>query len=136
MYPESKDLTTFWSRYGLYKYKVMPFGLTNGPATFQCFVNDTFMDYLMILFILNVHLYCGNYADIWVRIPDLRISKMFRAYEKILPRQKQLNFLFGDKLRRMQVFLAPAFGSYPIPPFSLSVPGPWNSRFWFCLIMF
>jgi hypothetical protein len=34
MYPDSEDITTFRTRYGLYKYKVMPLGLTNRPATF------------------------------------------------------------------------------------------------------
>jgi hypothetical protein len=45
MSPEAEDLTTFRTRYGTFKYKVMPFGLTNGPATFQRFVNEVFMDY-------------------------------------------------------------------------------------------
>jgi Reverse transcriptase (RNA-dependent DNA polymerase) len=30
----SEDLTTFRTRYGLYKCKVLPFGLTNGLATY------------------------------------------------------------------------------------------------------
>ena len=34
IYLDFKDLTTFKTRYGAYKYKVLPFGLTNGPATF------------------------------------------------------------------------------------------------------
>ena len=46
MSPESEELTTFRTRYGAFKYRVMPFGLTNGPATFQRFINETFMDYL------------------------------------------------------------------------------------------
>lgn len=41
-----EDLTTFRTRFGSYKYRVLPFGLTNGPATFQNFINDTFMEYL------------------------------------------------------------------------------------------
>ena len=44
--PESEELTTFRTRYGSFKYKVLPFGLTNGPATFQHFINDIFMDFL------------------------------------------------------------------------------------------
>ena len=32
--PSSEDLTTFRTRYKLYKCKVLPFGLTNGPTTF------------------------------------------------------------------------------------------------------
>lgn len=46
MHPDSEDLTTFRTRYGSYKYKVMPFGLTGGPATFQHYVNDLFLDLL------------------------------------------------------------------------------------------
>jgi hypothetical protein len=44
--PESEDLTTFRTRYGMFKYKVVPFGLSNGPAAFQRFVNEQFFDYL------------------------------------------------------------------------------------------
>jgi hypothetical protein len=34
MYPDSEDMTTFRTRYSLYKYKVMPLRLTNRPVTF------------------------------------------------------------------------------------------------------
>ena len=37
---ESKDATTFASRFGAYKWKVMPFGLTGGPTSWQRFIND------------------------------------------------------------------------------------------------
>ncbi|EKD19704.1 hypothetical protein MBM_01656 [Drepanopeziza brunnea f. sp. 'multigermtubi' MB_m1] len=43
---ESKELTTFRTRYSTYKYKVLPFGLTNRPATFQRFINDILMEHL------------------------------------------------------------------------------------------
>ena len=46
IHPDSEDLTTFRTRYGSYKYRVVPFGLTNGPATFQRFINDNFLDCL------------------------------------------------------------------------------------------
>ena len=32
--PGSEEITTFCTRYGLYKYKVLLFGLTNGPITY------------------------------------------------------------------------------------------------------
>ena len=32
--PDAKELTTFRTRYGSYKYRVLLFGLTNGPATY------------------------------------------------------------------------------------------------------
>ena len=34
LYPNSKDLITFRTRYGLFKYKVIPFRLINRPAIF------------------------------------------------------------------------------------------------------
>jgi len=46
MDPASEDLTTFRTRYGLYKCKVLPFGLTNGLATYQRYMNDVLFDYL------------------------------------------------------------------------------------------
>jgi hypothetical protein len=42
----SKDLTTFQTRYGLYKCKVLPFGLTNGLAIYQRYMNDVLFNYL------------------------------------------------------------------------------------------
>ena len=43
---ESKNATTFASRFGSYKWKVMPFGLTGGPASWQRFINDLLWEYL------------------------------------------------------------------------------------------
>ena len=44
--PKDKDLTTFCTRFGSFKYTVMLFGLTNGPATYQHFMNDVLFNYL------------------------------------------------------------------------------------------
>jgi hypothetical protein len=66
MYLDSEDMTTFRTRYGSYKYKVMPLGLMNGPATFQCYVNDTFMDYLddfLTTFVDNLLIYSNNEVE-------------------------------------------------------------------------
>jgi hypothetical protein len=63
MYPDLEDMITFRTRYGSYKYKVMPLGLTNGPATFQHYVNDTFMDYLddfLTAFVDDLLIYSDN----------------------------------------------------------------------------
>jgi hypothetical protein len=63
MHLDSEDMTTFRTRYGSYKYKVMPLGLTNGPATFQCYVNNTFMDYLddfLTAFVDDLLIYSNN----------------------------------------------------------------------------
>jgi hypothetical protein len=41
-----KELTTFQTRYGTYKYQVLLFGLTNGPATYQRYMNKVLFNYL------------------------------------------------------------------------------------------
>ena len=41
---ENKDLTTFLTRFGTYKYQVMSFGLYDGPDTYQQFINDHFLN--------------------------------------------------------------------------------------------
>ena len=46
IHPDSEDLTTFRTRYRVYKCKVLPFGLINGPATYQRYINDVLFDYL------------------------------------------------------------------------------------------
>jgi hypothetical protein len=46
MHPDSKDLTTFRTRYSSFKYKVMPFRVTNSPATFQRYINSVLGEYL------------------------------------------------------------------------------------------
>ena len=46
MHSDSEDLTTFCTRYEAYKYKVLPFELINGPAVFQQYMNDLFLDSL------------------------------------------------------------------------------------------
>jgi hypothetical protein len=66
MYSDSEDMTTFRTRYGSYKYKVMPLGLINGLATFQHYVNDTFMDYLdnfLTAFVDDLLIYSNNEVE-------------------------------------------------------------------------
>src|SRR6266702_2646512 len=61
--PRSKDLITFRTCYGIYKYKVLPFGLTNGPATYQRYINDILFDYLndfCIAYLDNIIIYFKN----------------------------------------------------------------------------
>ncbi|KFY69635.1 hypothetical protein V496_00074 [Pseudogymnoascus sp. VKM F-4515 (FW-2607)] len=46
VHPDSKEYTTFRTRYGSYKCKVLPFRLTNGPTTYQRYMNDVLIQYL------------------------------------------------------------------------------------------
>jgi hypothetical protein len=50
----------------MFKYKVLPFGLTNGPAAFQRFVNDLFMDCLdhfLTIYLDDILIYSQNELD-------------------------------------------------------------------------
>jgi hypothetical protein len=66
MYLDSEDMIIFRTRYSLYKYKVMPLGLMNRLATFQCYVNDTFIDYLddfLTAFVDDLLIYSNNEVE-------------------------------------------------------------------------
>ncbi len=43
---ESENLTTFWIRFDVYKYRVLLFELCNEFATYYNYINDVFFDYL------------------------------------------------------------------------------------------
>ena len=63
---KDEDLTTFRTRFGSYKSLVLPFGLTNGPATFQNFINDTFLEYLdefLIAYLDDLLVYSETMTD-------------------------------------------------------------------------
>ena len=55
MHLDSEELTTFQTRYRVYKCKVLWEGLTNGPATYQRYMNDILFDYLDV--------FCTAYLD-------------------------------------------------------------------------
>ena len=55
MSSNSKDLTTFASQFGAYKWKIMLFRLTGGPASWQRFINDLLWKYL--------NKFCTAYLD-------------------------------------------------------------------------
>ena len=63
---KDEDLTTFRTRFGSYKSLVLPFGLTNGPATFQNFINDTFLEYpdeFLIAYLDDLLVYSETMTD-------------------------------------------------------------------------
>ena len=46
MSKNSKELTTFLTRFGIFKYLVILFDLYNGPTFWQYLINDTLFDFL------------------------------------------------------------------------------------------
>ena len=63
---ESKDATTFASRFGAYRWKVMLFGLTGGPASWQRFINDLLWEYLndfCTAYLDDILIYSTNLKD-------------------------------------------------------------------------
>jgi hypothetical protein len=64
--PSNIPKTTFYTRYGLYKFTVMSFGLTNAPAYFMNLMNKVFMDYLdkfVVVFINDILIYSKNASE-------------------------------------------------------------------------
>lgn len=62
-----EELTTFHTRYGIFKYKIMPFELTNGLSTFQHFINEMVMDCLdifMTAFANDILIYSLNAKEL------------------------------------------------------------------------
>ncbi len=60
---DTEELTTFRTRYSLYKYRVLPFGLTNSPATYQRYINNMLFEYLDIFYTAyldNILVYSDN----------------------------------------------------------------------------
>ena len=104
---ESEDLTTFRTRYGTYKYRVVPFGLTNGPAAFQRFVNEVFMDFLddfLTAFIDDLLIYSENELDHQVHVKKvlerLRTAGLQASIKKCefhVTRTKYLGFIITNK---------------------------------------
>ncbi|KAL1979106.1 hypothetical protein VTN96DRAFT_6844 [Rasamsonia emersonii] len=105
MDPASEDLTTFRTRYGSYKYKVMPFGLTNGPATFQRFINETFLDYLddfLTAFIDDLLVYSNNELEhqehvkkVLQRLREAGLQASISKCEFHVQKTKYLGFVVG-----------------------------------------
>ena len=81
MDPDSKEYTTFRTRYGTYKTKVLPFGLCNGPATYQRYMNDVLIDYL--------DNFCITYLDDILIYSELE-SDHIRHIRKVLERLRQV----------------------------------------------
>jgi transposase InsO family protein len=103
MHPDSEDLTTFRTRYGSYKYKVLPFGLTNGPATFQNYVNDLFMDCLdqfLTAYIDDLLIYSENVLEheehvrkVLTRLREAGLQADIKKSEFHVTKTKYLGFI-------------------------------------------
>ncbi len=66
IHPDSVDLTTFRTRYGIYRYNILPFDLCNGPATFQHYINEVLFDLLnecCTVYIDDILIYSTNIED-------------------------------------------------------------------------
>ncbi|GME64610.1 uncharacterized protein ACHE_50633A [Neofusicoccum parvum] len=71
IHEDSKDLTTFRTRYGSYRYNVLPFGLCNGPATFQQYMNEVMIDGLddfCSVFIDDILVYSKTRKEHWEQV--------------------------------------------------------------------
>ena len=77
---ESKDATTFASRFGAYRWKVMPFGLTGGPASWQRFINNILWEYF--------NNFCTAYLDD-ILIYSTSMKKHQQHVQKVLTKLQE-----------------------------------------------
>jgi hypothetical protein len=103
--PGSEDLTTFRTRYGMYKCKVLPFGLTNGPATYQRYMNDILFDYLndfctaylddIIIYSKNELEYKEHVCKVLQRLREAGLQVNIKKLEFSVKRTKYLGFIIS-----------------------------------------
>ena len=106
IHPDSEDLTTFRTRYGSYKYKVLPFGLTNGPAVFQRYINEAFMEFIddcLTAYLDDLLIYSENELDheihvkkVLTRLREAGLQIDSKKCEFHVKRTKYLGFIVGS----------------------------------------
>ena len=75
-----EDLTTFHTRYRLYKYKVLPFSLCNSFTSFQRYINDVLLNYLnnfCTVYMNDILIYSDNPLE-----HDAQVKKVLQHLKK------------------------------------------------------
>src|SRR6266536_5084301 len=105
MYPDSEELTTFWTRFRAYKCKVLPFRLTNGLSTYQQYMNDILFDYLddfyttylddILIFSDNELEHEHHVRKVLERLRNASLQIDLKKYEFHVTRTKYLGFIIS-----------------------------------------
>jgi len=100
------DLTTFTTRYGNYKSLVLPFGLSVGPAHFQRFINDKFLDILdkfVSIYVDDILVYSNSKKEheehvrtILQRLRELGLRADIKKYEFNVTEVKFLGLIITE----------------------------------------
>ena len=103
MDPESEEITTFRTRYGMYKCKVLPFGLSNGPATYQRYMNDVLIEYLdnfctaylddILIYSENVEEHEEHVGKVLTRLREAGLQADIKKSEFSVTRVKYLGYI-------------------------------------------
>ncbi len=107
MHPDSKELMTFRTCYGLYKYKVLPFGLTNGPVAYQRYMNTVLFDYLddfCTAYLDDILIYSNNELEhkehvrkVLLRLRKAGLQADIKKTEFHVTRTKYLGFIISTQ---------------------------------------
>ena len=122
---DSKDLTTFITKFGLYRFKRMPFGLSNAPSYFQRFMDSVISGlgwYCAMVYLDDVLIYSKTLKDHLCHVA-LLFQRLSQAGLTLKPKKctiaatslDYLGFRVGAKGVSPQTRLTSAITEYPEP---------------------
>jgi hypothetical protein len=76
-----KDIITFRTRFGQYKYQILPFSLSRGSSIFQRYINSVFFPYLdefCTAYVNNILIFSENPSDYQKHVAQM-LEKLRKA---------------------------------------------------------
>lgn len=122
---DSKELTAFTTKFGVYHYNALPMGLVNSPATFQRLIDLCFRPLLnkcLVAYIDDLNVYSSNYHEHLQHLEQvfncIKIAKLRLNPEKCFFFKDHLKFL-GYIITKEGIQTDPSkiekIANYPIP---------------------
>lgn len=104
--PEQEDLSSFHCRLGTYKYWVLPFGLTGGPASFQQYISQHFLDCMdfvtiymddLLIFSHNLQEHQEHMQKVLKKLEELGLQISLKKSEFHIQTTKYLGYIISPQ---------------------------------------